>query len=160
MLGNIIAIEENIVSIKLNIDLSKFQSLINLHVVLQESDRTVVGEIIDIKDGIAYINLLGEFINNKFVYGIIKKPGFSATVKLVSREKIPSIISIDDYNEERDLYIGESPIYSGVKIGMNINAFFSNHFAIFGNTGSGKSCGVSRIIQNLFSKKNPFYITT
>lgn len=157
MLGNIIAIEENIVSIKLNIDLSKFQSLINLHVVLQESDRTVVGEIIDIKDGIAYINLLGEFINNKFVYGIIKKPGFSATVKLVSREKIPSIISIDDYNEERDLYIGESPIYSGVKIGMNINAFFSNHFAIFGNTGSGKSCGVSRIIQNLFSKKNPPY---
>lgn len=157
MLGNIIAIEENIVSIQLHIDLTKFQSLLNLHVVLQEQDRTVVGEIIDIKGDIAYVNLLGEFIHDKFVYGIIKKPSFSATVKLVSKERVPSIISVDNYDETKDLYIGESPIYDGMKIGMNINAFFSNHFAIFGNTGSGKSCGVSRIIQNLFHKKNPPY---
>lgn len=157
MLGNIIAIEENIVSIKLQIDVTKFQNLVNIHVVLQEPSRTMVGEIIDIKDNIAYVNLLGEFINNKFVYGIMKKPSFSATVKLVSKERIPSIISVDDYNDTKDLYIGESPIYDGLKIGMNINAFFSNHFAIFGNTGSGKSCGVSRIIQNLFHKENPPY---
>ena len=32
----------------------------------------------------------------------------------------------------------------------NLNAFFANHFAIIGNTGSGKSCGVARILQNLF----------
>ena len=32
---------------------------------------------------------------------------------------------------------------------------FGSHFAIFGSTGSGKSCGLSRIIQNLFYSKNP-----
>jgi len=31
---------------------------------------------------------------------------------------------------------------------------FSNHSAIFGNTGSGKTYGVAKIIQNLFSKNN------
>ena len=31
---------------------------------------------------------------------------------------------------------------------------FSNHLAIFGNSGSGKSCSVSRIIQNIFLNPN------
>ena len=30
---------------------------------------------------------------------------------------------------------------------------FSNHLAIFGNSGSGKSCGVARIVQNIFNNK-------
>lgn len=29
---------------------------------------------------------------------------------------------------------------------------FANHLAIIGNTGSGKSCGVTRILQNLFTE--------
>ena len=154
MLGKIIAIEDNTVAIQLNIDLTKFQSLLNLHVVMQEPLRTIIGEITDIRDNVAYVNLLGEFIKNEFVYGVIKKPSFAATVKLVSKDRLPSIVSIDKYDDRRDLYIGESPIYDGMKIGMNINSFFSNHFAIFGNTGSGKSCGIARIIQNLFHKEN------
>ncbi len=157
MLGKIIAIEDNTVSIELKIDLTKFQSLLNLHVVMQEPSRTIIGEIIDIKEDIAYVNLLGEFVQGKFVYGVIKKPSFAAVVQLVAKDKLPHIVSVDSYDDIKDLYIGESPIYDGLKIGMNINAFFSNHFSIFGNTGSGKSCGIARIIQNLFHKKNPPY---
>lgn len=37
---------------------------------------------------------------------------------------------------------------------VNINDLFSNHMAIFGNSGSGKSCGVARLLQNLFSNPN------
>lgn len=157
MLGKIIAIEDTTISIELSIDLSKFQSLLNMHVVMKDPGRTMIGEITDIKGNIAYVNLLGEFINNEFIYGVMKKPSFSATVQLVSKEYIPSIISVGKYNENRDLYIGESPIYDGLKIAININSFFSNHFSIFGNTGSGKSCGIARIIQNLFHKNNPPY---
>ena len=40
-----------------------------------------------------------------------------------------------------------------LKIAIDIDSFFNSHFAIFGSTGSGKSCGLSRILQNLFSKK-------
>ena len=66
---------------------------------------------------------------------------------------MPMIISINSYKENRDVYIGESPIYSGVKIGFNINDFFANHFAIFGSTGSGKSWGAARLIQSIFDKQ-------
>lgn len=153
MLGTIIGIEENQVLLKLAIDVENFNNLINIHVVMEEGNRKIVGEIINIKDGIAYINLLGEIINNNFVFGVIVKPAFSSTVKLISKEKIPMIIGVENYKENQDLYLGVSPIYEGVKIGVNINRFFSNHFAILGSTGSGKSCGVARIIQNIFDKR-------
>ena len=153
MLGTIIGIEEDTVLIKLGIELNKFQSLINLHVVMEDSDKMLVGEIIDIKEGIAYVNLIGEIIDNKFVFGVIRKPSFSAIVKLISKEKIPMIISVADYQEKKDVFIGESPIYSGVKIGFDINSFFANHFAIFGSTGSGKSWGVAKLLQSIFDKK-------
>lgn len=153
MLGNIIGIQENTVLLKLNIELDKFQNLINTYIVMEETDRKTIGEIIDIKDDIAYVTLVGEFIDDKFVFGVVRKPSFSAKVKLVSKEKLPLIIGLQDYEEDKYLYLGDSAIYDGIKVGVDINHFFSNHFAIFGSTGSGKSCSVARIIQNLFEKK-------
>lgn len=153
MLGTIIGIEENIVVLKLNLELEKIPTLLNLHVVMEDPDKICVGEITDIKNGIAYIHLLGEFIEDHFVSGVIRKPSFGANTKLISKEKIPLIIGVDHYKENEDLYIGKSPIYENVKLGVNINSFFSNHFAIFGSTGSGKSCSVARIFQNLFLKQ-------
>jgi hypothetical protein len=155
MLGKIIGIEENTVYVKLSIDLEKTDSLISLHVLMQGNKRKIVGEITDVKDGIAYINLLGEIIDDNFVFGVIRKPSFGSKVSLIATDKIDKIIGIDDYREDKDLYLGESPIYEGVKIGVNIDSFFNSHFAIFGSTGSGKSCSIARIIQNLFSKENP-----
>ena len=154
MLGKIIGIEENTVLVNVEIDLTKFQSLINLYVVMEEDGKRIVGEITNIKDNIAYVNLLGEYINDKFVFGVIASPAFSSSVKLISKEKISSIISVDEYKETEDLYFGESPIYKDVKIAASVDSFFSNHFAIFGSTGSGKSCSVARIIQNLFEKQS------
>lgn len=153
MLGHIVGIIDEQILLKLAIDITKFENLINVYVIIEDNNKKIIGEIIDIKDGIAYINLLGELINDKFVFGVMTKPSFGSTVKLISKEKIPMIISIDNYQEDKDVYFGTSPVYEGVKIGVNINQFFSSHFAILGSTGSGKSCGVARIIQNIFDKK-------
>ena len=154
MLGNIIGVDENTVLINLNIDLSRIQNLINLMVIMESEEKRIIGEIINIKNNIAYVNLLGELKEDKFVYGVINKPSFASSVKLISKEKIPMIISTENFIENEHLYMGTSPIYEGVKINVEVNKFFSNHFAIFGSTGSGKSCSVSRIFQNLFSKPN------
>ncbi len=155
MLGKIVAIEENTVIVELSVNLEKTDNLISLHVLMQNEKRNIVGEIVDVKDNKAYINLLGEIIKNDFVFGVIRKPSFGSKVSLISPNKINKIIGVDNYDEAKDLYIGESPIYEGVKIGVDIDSFFNSHFAIFGSTGSGKSCSVARIIQNLFSKTNP-----
>lgn len=153
MIGNIIGIEENTVFVKLNIKIEEVDSLINLYVVMEDKTKKIIGEIANIKDLIAEINLVGELKGSAFVPGVIKKPSFGSTVKLIARDKVDFIVGIEDYAEKKDLYLGESPIYDSVKIGANINKFFSSHFAIFGSTGSGKSCGLARTIQNIFEKQ-------
>ena len=154
MLGTIIGTNDNEVLIKLNINLYEFGSLINYYVIMEHEDRKIVGEIVDIKDNIAYANLLGEILGENFVPGVIRKPAFSSTVKLVSKEKVPLLISVDKYEENKHLYIGNSSVYDNVPVCVDINSFFSSHFAIFGSTGSGKSCAVARILQNLFEKQH------
>lgn len=154
MLGKIIGIEDNTILLKLNINLDEMQNIINLYVLLEDSHRKIIGEIVDIKENIAYINLVGEFNNNNFLFGVSRKPSFAAKSKLISKERINYIIGMPNYDERKDLYIGKSPIYEDIDIGVNVNEFFSNHFAIFGSTGSGKSCSVARIFQNLFEKEN------
>ena len=113
-----------------------------------------VGEIVNIKQDIAYINLLGEIIDQNFIFGVMLKPSFKANVYLLSEEATSVIIGMTNYQENKDLYLGQSVIYPNIKVGVDINHFFSNHFAILGSTGSGKSCCLSRILQNLFQKKN------
>lgn len=154
MLGNIVGVEENLILLKLKIELDKIQNLINMYVVFEDETRLIVGEVIDVKEDIAYVNLLGEFIDEKFVFGVVRKPSFSSVAKLVSKEKIPLIIGMPEYIEGEHLRIGHSPIYENVNIDVSINQFFNNHFAIFGSTGSGKSCSVARLFQNLFEKKS------
>lgn len=153
MIGDIIGIDGNTVIVKLNININEIQNLINLYTLLEDSSKKIVGEITDIKEGLAYINLLGEIREKNFVYGITKKPSFGAAVRLIAADKINFIIGVENYQDNKNLYIGKSPLYDGVDICADINSLFSNHFAIFGSTGSGKSCGFARIIQNLFEKK-------
>ena len=153
MLGKIISIEDNTVKLKLEINLEESKSIMNLYVLIEDSEKKLIGEITDIKDGLAIINLLGEFSGDRFLFGVSKKPAFSATTKLIPSDKMKYVIGMPNYDDKKDLYLGKSPIYDGLDIGVSINDFFANHFAVFGNTGSGKSGGVSRVLQNLFEKQ-------
>ena len=111
MLGQIISIEENAVILKLNIDLTKFQSIVNLFAMLEEPDKKLIGEIVDVKDGNAYIHLLVEFKEDQFVPGVSRKPSFGAVVKLVSKERMPMIMSVGEYQEDKHLLLGKSVVY-------------------------------------------------
>ena len=154
MLGNIVGFYDNQLLVRLSIELDKFQSIVNLYVIMQDQDNKYVGEVVNVKDNIAYVSLLGEFRGDVFVPGVLKNPSFSATVRLISKERMNLIIGINEYNERKHLYLGDSALYDGLKVGVTINDFFSNHFAILGSTGSGKSSCLSRILQNLFEKQN------
>lgn len=52
------------------------------------------------------------------------------------------------------MMLGLSPLYNDSPIKINIDDMWSNHSAIFGNTGSGKTYGVARLVQNLFTMPN------
>ncbi len=146
MLGKIIEINENIVSVKLNDKVTN--SLINSYVAFQDK-KLIVGEIINLENDILYVNLVGEIKDDKFVYGITTKPSGNANIYLIDESKVSHILSQEPVIG-KSVFLGYSPIYENVKIHFDLNNFFSSHFAILGGTGSGKSWGVAKIIQNIF----------
>jgi len=52
----------------------------------------------------------------------------------------------------RTLEIGRSVVFDDYQVKVRIDEFFGGHAAVLGNTGSGKSCTVASILQELFEK--------
>ena len=151
MLGEIIEIFGNKIVVEKNNNVKN--DIINLYVKITDNDKIYVGEIIGLNKNKIEINLIGEIINNKFIYGVNRKPSFTSTVELLNQNFINLLFGLTNYNPKISHYIGTSALYDKVPIFANINSLFSNHLVVLGNTGSGKSCGMARILQNLFYKK-------
>ncbi len=154
MLGKIIEILENSILLQLSNDFNITSPIMNKYVMVDDEHHKIIGEIVNVKAQVVSINLLGEIINQQFIFGLIAKPSLSANVYLLTDEATSIIIGMQQDSNHQELYIGNSPIYQSVKIGANVNQLFSNHFSILGSTGSGKSSSFARIIQNLFSMQS------
>ena len=70
--------------------------------------------------------------------------------KVETREEEGKEDNSINFEEDYFLPIGTSPVFNGYQIKINPDKFFGKHAAILGNTGSGKSCTLSSIIQSLF----------
>ncbi len=133
------------VSIKEGVEIKK--NLLNVHVVISDSEKYLLGEIEEVKDREVKIGLLGEFQDGELRSGVIRKPLMDATIRGVVADEVPLLLG---KKTDSSLLLGGSPFYNNFPVYVNINDFFSNHFAIFGNSGSGKSCGLARLLQNVF----------
>ena len=151
MFGRILSIHEYTVIIE-NLLKRVETSVLGMHVVF-DGKYKVVGEITRITDEIVETVLVGEFINGKFNSGMTHKPSGTSTIRLVNKEEVYTLVGNQNVDSKDDIYIGKSLIYDGFNVSADIDKFFSNHFAILGNTGSGKSCTVARLFQNLFYRK-------
>ncbi len=155
MIGKIISIDENIVKVNLTIGEEEQSDIINKHIILEGKSGKLVGEAISVDNGILKILMVGEFQENKFLPGSIKKPSLTSSVRTINNDELNILIGIEPGKNDEYLLLGKSHIYNNYPVNVRYNNFFNSHFAIFGNTGSGKSCSVATIIQNIFSKTNP-----
>ena len=155
MFDKIIFIGNDGCSIKLKEGATLTSNLMNLHLILEDSTKKILGEVNDLDGDIVKARFLGEVVNGNLIGGTIRKPTLDANIRVIKPEEVPMFMGKD---EAGFMELGQSPLYDNTKIYLNVNNFFSNHFAIFGNTGSGKSCGVSRLFQNMFHDKrlNPY----
>ena len=151
MLGKILSIEGNYVELALDIDINAQASLVNLHVVFEDDKTKVVGEIRDVSKTTLKIAIVGEFVGNQFLAGFNRKPSFKSKVRIIKVDELAQILGDQQIKDGSQIYFGLSTVYTNYRINVDVNKFFSNHFAILGNTGSGKSFTVSKIIQNLFT---------
>lgn len=105
--------------------------------------------------------VIGSFVREKYISGMVAFPQIFNDVILLPNEKISSIICGDTSTEEDP--IGGNPSTNpelffkigklwpeGIPYMINWAKIFNTHIAIFGNTGSGKSNTLARLYTNLF----------
>lgn len=150
------------------------------YVSIYEIGRTIIAEIIGVDEKVQsanvnelarpnskrriYLNLIGEIVGEKFCFGVSKMPLIFSTVYMISQKELTTMLEVGEeaikVSEESDgtrailLSIGKSVIFPDYEVKVNIDKFFGFHFAVFGNTGSGKSNTVAKILQNIFEKQN------
>ena len=148
MIGKVIEIGKSTVVVELTLTDEQKRGIINYHVAFDMEGSTIIGEIASIEKTTAHISLLGEIKNAKFTPGISKKPYYMSVCRIIRNDELPIIVV---NTNEKSVYIGRLSQYNGYQVYAKVNDLFSNHFAILGNTGSGKSHGMARLLQNVFS---------
>ena len=134
MLGKILTINKNSAIVAINkANGAQITDLINLHVVFEDQNKKILGEIDSIEQDTIKITFLGELTFNDFIGGLIKKPSLDAKIRIINPEELKILTGV----ENRSIRLGVSPLYNDFPLNVSIDELFSNHTAIFGNTGSG-----------------------
>ena len=89
------------------------------------------------------INELNE-CNYIFSRGIECYPTVGDPVLLPTQIQLKSIV---ESGKDRRINIGTSPLAGNAQVSIDPDRLFGRHFAILGNTGSGKSCSTAGIIR-------------
>ncbi|MDF1494563.1 ATP-binding protein [Caproiciproducens sp. CPB-2] len=157
----------------------RFVGEVGSYVSIYDIGRTIIGEITGVEEKPVLtskpmskpnssrqlnINLIGEIISNKFFFGVSKMPLIFSEVNIISENDLITMLEVSDEEETiketegstraKLLPIGSSVIFPDYSVKLNIDKFFGFHFAVFGNTGAGKSNTIATIIQNIFLKTN------
>lgn len=151
MFGRIVYISDNVAHVEIPKNNQVIVNLMNRHVVFEDENKRILGEVEDLSADIIKIRFLGEFTERGFIGGVLRKPNLTAKTRLINAEELKIIIGSAT---DKTFMLGVSPLYDEAEINIDINEVCSNHLAIFGNTGSGKSYGVARFIQSLFYNPN------
>lgn len=161
------------------IDGTRFVGEVGSYVSIYDIGRTVIGEITGVVEKPSlgndeyskpnstrqiYISLIGEVVSDKFYFGVSKMPLIFSEVDIISERDLRTMLEVSNDEVEIEakpgktraclLPIGSSVIFPDYAVKVNIDKFFGFHFAVFGNTGAGKSNTIALIMQNIFSKQN------
>ena len=96
MLGKIVYISNNMAHIAVNNNVNVSSNLMNMHIIFEDNQKKVLGEIDDISPQLIKVRFLGEIVNNQYIGGVIRKPSTNANVRLInSIQTLPSPSQID-----------------------------------------------------------------
>ncbi len=105
----------------------------------------------------------------KFEFGVSVYPALYTDVLYIKEKELDAIFNVkeqieivcekpSEHTEKCDcekrryktLSIGTSTIFPDYEVKIDIDKFFAGHSAVLGNTGSGKSCTISSILQSIY----------
>lgn len=107
-----------------------------------------------------------------FRFGVSTFPSLYADALYARDEDLDRIFNVEissDHQSKQDrtgdvqqgtvphsIEIGTSSVFKGYPVKARLDELFGGHFAVLGNTGSGKSCTVASVFQSVFMKPERF----
>lgn len=133
-------------------------AMVNRVMTREETDFTKSSGAIFLTESSRYLSatMVGTIYGEKYIQGVYNYPILDNPVWYVTREDLNIIFDQKvntekiDFKEDFYLPIGSSPAFPDFQVKINPDRMFGKHVAILGNTGSGKSCTLTAILQSLF----------
>lgn len=124
----------------------------------EETDLSKTRGTIFLTESSRYLSatMIGTIESGRYIQGVYNYPILDNTVWYVTREDLDIIFDqkqkgdVIDFKDDFYLPIGTSPSFPDYQVKINPDRLFGKHAAILGNTGSGKSCTLTSILQSLF----------
>ena len=133
-------------------------AMVNRVMTREETDLTKASGTIFLTESSRYLSatMVGTIDGNKYIQGVYNYPVLDNPVWYVTRNDLNIIFdqkeNADEIDFKEDFYlpVGTSPAFPDFQVKINPDRMFGKHVAILGNTGSGKSCTLTAILQSLF----------
>ena len=107
MFGKIKFISGNVAHVETVCSAEEMGDLMNVHVVFEEKDQAILGEVEEVTDEIIKIRFLGEFRDGRYVSGVIRKPVLSSKIRTITSDELDMIVGVYD---ETTFKLGQSSI--------------------------------------------------
>ena len=136
----------------------KIVALVDRVMNREETDLTKNRGTIFLTESSRYLSatMIGTIENSKYIQGVYNYPILDNPVWYVTRKDLDIIFDQKEgdnpinFKEDYYLPIGKSPSFPDYQVKINPDKMFGKHAAILGNTGSGKSCTLTSILQSMF----------
>ena len=124
----------------------------------EEADLTKNRGSIFLTESNRYLSatMIGTVENGRYIQGVYNYPVLDNPVWYVTRRDLDIIFDQKEsdveisFKDDYYLPIGKSPAFPDYQVKINPDKMFGKHVAILGNTGSGKSCTLTSILQSMF----------
>lgn len=142
------------------------------YVIVPEGDISVIGTVTSVRNmdinlpthqletqrvtrQLMDVQLVGVLRNSKFERGVTSSPMLDGSVYAADTMDLRMIFSAF---REKDFSIGAISLLSEERLYVDPNKFFAKHIALFGSTGSGKSCTTASVLQKVEKLENTHII--
>ena len=99
MFGRIIYIGESEAHVENLIKGTMQSDLMNLNVIFEENNQKILGEVQELNSDIIKIRFLGEYINGKYVNGVLRKPLLTSKIRMINKDELTELVKT--YNGEK-----------------------------------------------------------
>lgn len=156
-------------------DGTRFVGELGTYVSIYELGRVLIAEVLSAESSqhisseplakpnsnrVISLKLIGEIVNNNFNFGVSKMPLLYSEVHIVTNKELDIMLAVKDSEIKisaentrvSSFSLGQSVLFPEYKVKVDLDLFFGFHTAVFGNTGSGKSNSIAKIVQNIYNK--------